>query len=217
MCPLRLGCHVGRWPRFEKAPCLEALVAEYNRLGRPLSKLRYNGAQARDHVHRLMSRDLASAAVPAAPAGALDEGVPDDGEAPAEEEDGGEDEEQVPLVWTSFQGDGQWLIFMSDPDGGPDRFAPLPSLSSNGDGYWSVVDIDGELMAFQGGSTDPIPVYTLISTSSSALAGQSSEPSLLPGMRLPADDDDEDASYDSMRVCVCVCVCVCVQLRACSV
>ena len=39
---------------MEKDACLAALAAEYERLGRPLAQLQYNGAQARAHVLQLM-------------------------------------------------------------------------------------------------------------------------------------------------------------------
>ena len=171
--------------RLDKAQCLDALQAEHTRLGSPLSHLGYNGAQARQHVLRLMSSPTQHSDV--------NDGDEADDQQEEEEEEDEEEGGQQTTVWTRFIGDGQWELVSSNPDGTQSSVI-LPGLTVDGDGYWTVQEMDGVIHAWQGGTTEAIPINELLSSGSGVLAGHASAPAALAGMRLPADDDEDDES-----------------------
>ena len=186
---------------------MDALLAEHKRLGCPLSQLCYNGAQARAHVHRLMTSGASGDDdVEEPPEHDQEEDEGEDEAGNEAEEDGGEDDgtqqgngQMVPytgsnagqtMVWCQFLGDGLWQLVSND--GEYEMTASLPGLTVEGDGHWRVVeDEDGGWFCWQGGSTELIPVEEMLNAagSSRALAGHARNPAMMPGMRLPQDGD----------------------------
>ena len=193
---------------MEKASCLQALKDEYERLGRPLARLRYTGKEAKEHVRRLMSSaattttgagpgEVSGSEVPAAPAPAPD---PHAGAAivPYTEEDGAmEAPDNGTYSYQVVFIAGVWYLvqYLHDEQMGQ---VALPDIDSTGQGYWAMAVHEGVHFVHQG--LDNIPVSDFFEESASVGtdgAAPESTVATLPGMmRLP--DPDEPDSEEEM-------------------
>ena len=127
---------------------------------------------------------------------------------------------QVWVEWTN----GQWFVNAQNADVGQEVQASLPHVTSDGQGFWQATQIEGAWFLWQGGETEMLALGEVLNSGGSSsgpagsskveavLTGQSNQPSLLPGMRLP---DEEENSLRGSPFHVVKCVCVDNSLFAC--